>query len=586
MLPNAVLIDKTHALIVPNAVLIDKIPFRDDRKAFLAVPSGCRDAGRRVQEGEQAHGMYLLAIDLGTSVCKAAIFSAQGELVRMEMEPVPLFLLPHGGAEQNPRDWQQVITRLVQRLTDSPPVPVEAIRAVVPSAQWSSTVAIDEAGEPLGNAILWMDTRGAPYIHELIRGFPAFEGYSLRKLWTWVRLTGGAPGRAGKDPIAHILYLKHAQPERYRAAWKFLEPIDYLHCWLTGVVATSPEAITLHWLTDNRDLNRVDYHPTLVRWAGIERAKLPDIRCGERVLGRLRPALAQEWGLSLQTLVIVGAPDLHAAAIGSGGTRDFDPHLYIGTSAWLSCHVPFKKTDLLHNIASLPAALPCRYFVANEQETAGMCLTFLRDHLLYAPDGLTGESPPEVYARFDALASEVPPGSEGLIFTPWLYGERTPVEDHAIRGGFHHLSLHHRRAHLIRATLEGVAFNLRWLLPYVERFAGRRFEQIRAIGGGAKSDLWCQILADVLNRPIAQMENPVAATLRGAAILGVRALGQSRELAHPAESPMEVSRWAPVRQVFYPDPARARLYASLFREFRALYRATRPIHARLSRYLR
>jgi len=517
--------------------------------------------------------MHLLAIDLGTSVCKAAVLSAQGEMLRLEMEPVPLYLLPNGGAEQDPREWQQVITRLAQRLLDAPPVPVDQIRAIVCSAQWSSTVAIDEAGEPLGNAIIWMDTRGAPYIRELIRGFPAFEGYGLRKLFTWIRLTGGAPGRAGKDPIAHILYLKHEQPERYRAAWKFLEPIDYLHFWLTGVLATSAEAITLHWLTDNRDLRCVDYHPTLLRWAGIDREKLPDVRREGRMLGVLHPQIAEAWGLSRETIVIAGTPDIHAAAIGSGGIRDFDPHLYIGTSAWLSCHVPFKKTDLLHNMASLPAALPGRYFIANEQETAGMCLTFLRDHLLYAPDGLSGDAPPDVYARFDAVASQVPPGSEGLMFTPWLYGERTPVEDHTIRGGFHHLSLHHRRAHLIRAVLEGVALNLRWLLPYVERFAGKRFDQIRAIGGGAKSDLWCQVLADVLNRPIAQMENPVAATLRGVAMLAAIALGWL--------SLEDAARCAPIRQVFQPDPINARLYEALFREFRALYRANRPIHKRL-----
>ncbi|GBC91680.1 Xylulose kinase [bacterium HR15] len=526
--------------------------------------------------------MYLVAIDLGTSVCKVAIFSVQGELVQLKAAPVSLSLLPDGGAEQDPREWQRVITQLVQQLLNMSPVPREQIRAVICSAQWSSTVAIDKAGEPIGNAIIWMDTRGAAHIRELIYGFPAFEGYSLRKLFTWIRLTGGAPGRAGKDPLAHILYLKHEQPDRYRAAWKFLEPIDYLNFWLSGTLSTSPEAITLHWLTDNRDLSRVDYHPMLLRWAGIEREKLPDIRRGGRVLGRLRPSIAEAWDLPRETLVIAGTPDIHAAAIGSGGVRDFDPHLYIGTSAWLSCHVPFKKTDLLHNMAALPAALPGRYFIANEQETAGMCLTFLRDHLFFAPDGLTGDAPPDAYARFDALAAEVPPGSEGLIFTPWLYGERTPVEDDAIRGGFHHLSLNHRRAHLVRAVLEGVALNLRWLLPYVERFAGRRFEQIRAIGGGARSDLWCQILADVLNRPIAQMENPVTATLRGAAMLGALELRQIHEGSPTNRFHLDPARWAPIRQVFQPDPANTRLYANLFRAFHALYRATRPIHAKVA----
>jgi xylulokinase len=179
--------------------------------------------------------MYLLTIDLGTSVCKAALLSVRGEILQIEIEPVPLMLLPDGGAEQSPRDWWHIITQLVQRLLRHPVIPVEQIRAVCCAAQWSSTVAIDKSGEPLGNAIIWMDTRGAPYIRELIGGFPAFEGYSLRKLFTWVRLTGGAPGRAGKDPIAHILYIKHEQPERYRATYKFLEPVDYLNFRLSGI---------------------------------------------------------------------------------------------------------------------------------------------------------------------------------------------------------------------------------------------------------------------------------------------------------------------------------------------------------------
>jgi xylulokinase len=187
---------------------------------------------------------------------------------------------------------------------------------------------------------------------------------------------GGCAGRAGKDPIAHILYLKHEQPERYRAASKFLEPVDYLNFRLSGILATSPETITLHWLTDNRDLRRVDYHPTLLRWAGIERAKLPDVRQGGRILGRVRPEVAAEWGLSPENAGGGRLARHPCRCCRLWGIRDFDPHLYIGTSAWLSCHVPFKKTDLLHNMASLPAALPGRYLIANEQRQQGCASPF------------------------------------------------------------------------------------------------------------------------------------------------------------------------------------------------------------------
>ena len=218
---------------------------------------------------------------------------------------------------------------------------------------------------------------------------------------------------------------------------------------------------------------------------------------------------------------MAGTPDLQSAAIGSGATRDFQAHLYVGTSSWLTCHVPFKKTDMLRNIASLPSAIPGRYFVADEQETAGAALTFLRDRVLFG-----GDPPADAYREFDRMAAAAPPGSGGVIFTPWLYGERTPVEDRFVRGGFHNLSLSAGRPELVRAVLEGVALNSRWLLQAVERFTRRRLEPIRFIGGGARSDVWCQIFADVLGRTIEQVADPVNANARGAAMLAAVALGE------------------------------------------------------------
>ena len=216
---------------------------------------------------EQGAGM-ILALDLGTTAVKAAVVSARGELLAWDAEPQPLILTPDGGVEQDPRVWWATLTRLVQRLLADAPEHRDAIRAVSCTAQWSGTVAVDASGEPLGNAILWMDTRGAPDIAELVGGFPRLMGYNLFKVRTWLHLTGGAPARSGKDPLAHILYLRRAHPDRYRAAHKFLEPKDYLNLRLTGRFASTYETLTLHWLTDNRDLRRVDYHPTLLRTSG------------------------------------------------------------------------------------------------------------------------------------------------------------------------------------------------------------------------------------------------------------------------------------------------------------------------------
>jgi xylulokinase len=500
----------------------------------------------------------VLALDLGTTAVKAAVVSAQGELLALDAEPQPLILTPDGGVEQDPRVWWATLTRLVQRLFANAPEHRDAIRAVCCTAQWSGTVAVDAAGEPLGNAILWMDTRGAPYIADLIDGFPRVMGYNLFKLRTWLRLTGGAPARSGKDPLAHILYLKHAQPECYRAAHKFLEPKDYLNLRLTGRIASSYETLALHWITDNRDIRRIDYHPTLLRYAGLRREQFPDLYPSTAILGAVLPTVADEWGLPRETQVVTGTPDLHATAIGSGGLGDFQAHMALSTSAWISCHVPFKRTDIWRNLATLPAGIPGRYFIANEQESAGACLNWLREVIWGA------SPPPDAFAQMDAWAAQADAGAGGLRFLPWLVGERTPVENPHVRGGFCRLSLQHGRAELARAVLEGVALNARWLLDAVERLAGRRLEPIRLVGGGARSTVWAQILADVLQRELWQMPQPQMATVRGAGMLAAIALGWTDW--------QSLERCTPVQARFAPDPARVRLYDAMYHEFRARYR--------------
>ena len=217
--------------------------------------------------------------------------------------------------------------------------------------------------------------------------------------------------------------------------------------------------------------------------------------------------------------VVAGTPDSMSAAVGSGAVADHAAHLYVGTSAWLSCHVPYKRTDPLRSVASLPAAIPGRYLVSTEQQTAGACLERLRDVLLPG----AGD---EGYAELERLAATAAPGAGGVVFTPWLNGERTPVDDHLVRGGLHNLTLASGRADIARAVLEGVALNARWMQQAVERFCRRRLDPIAFIGGGARSALWAQIMADVLGRRVQRVADPSSANLRGAALLAFTALGE------------------------------------------------------------
>ncbi len=222
----------------------------------------------------------------------------------------------------------------------------------------------------------------------------------------------------------------------------------------------------------------------------------------------------------------------------------------------------------------MPSAIHGRNMVTAEQGASGKCLEVFLDNWLCPRDALTPQGPPaDLFARAERLAAAVPAGSDGLLFLPWLNGAGPPSGDGAIRGGFLNQSLRTGRAQAIRAVMEGVAFNLRWLQGSVERFVGRRFEQLNFIGGCARSDLWCQILADVLDRPIRRMADPEMAICRGAAMVALGALRPG-----PVE---EMGSLAMVDRTFHPRPANRQVYAELFGAFVSSYKANRRIFRRL-----
>lgn len=518
----------------------------------------------------------ILTIDLGTSGPKVALFNSQVKCIAYEFEEVPLLLYENGGAEQRPSDWTNAIIQCYQRLIEKSNVNTKDIVAINCTAQWSGTVCVDKQGKELMDSIIWMDTRGAEHVKKLTHGPIRVEGYGVGKILQWIRLSGGGPTRSGKDSIAHILYIKDKLRKIYDDTYKFLEPKDYLNLWLTGRFAASFDSITMHWLTDNRDINNIVYHDGLINLTGIDKAKLPDLVPTNSILANVRKEIAELFNLNSDVKVISGTPDLQSAAVGSGAVKDYEGHLYVGTSSWLVTHVPFKKTDVFHNMGTIPSALPGRYVIANEQETAGACLNFIKNNLLYHNDALnTAAAPKDFYRIMDDIVNGVKPGSEGVMFLPWLYGERSPIDDHHVRGGFYNLSLNSNRTHMMRAVLEGVGLNARWLLMYVEKMMGRNFDAVNFIGGGANSDVWSQIIADIFNRPIRQMNEPLMSNSRGTAILALLALKMI--------SKDDVSGVVEPRKVFEPNKKNKALYDEKFEAFVDIYNRNKPIWMKLNK---
>ncbi len=515
-------------------------------------------------------GGAALAVDLGTGGLKVGIYDAGGRLLKAETAEVATTYGAGGAVTQDADAWWSMIVSLAASLTQETGLGPE-VRAVACTGQWASTVPVDAEGQVVGDCLLWMDTRGGSLSAARIGGRVA--GYNAARALRFIRKSGGAPSRYGADPVGHILFLEASLPEvADRARW-YLEPVDFLTMRLTGKVTATAASMTAAWLTDNRNPGTRDYDAELIGLAGVPAAKLPTLVPVGSVVGTILPHVARAMGISDEAKVVTGLPDLHTAAIGSGATRLGEVHLCLSTTSWISAPTAKKKTDVLHSIATVPGVVAGEYLIADNHETAGECLDWLRGSLIAPGDGLGPEASEPAFPDLDRLAETAPPGCGGVIFTPWLTGERSPVDDRRARAGFLGISLSTTRAEVVRSVLEGVAYSNRWLYEPVRRFLASKPQSLRILGGGASSDIWCQMHADVLGMKVERVEEPVFANLRGAALLAMVGTGMiDRE---------EARRAVRVESTFVPDPSHAAVYAASYRVFRKIYSRQKPLYADL-----
>ncbi|HEY5110028.1 MAG TPA: FGGY family carbohydrate kinase, partial [Acidimicrobiales bacterium] len=389
---------------------------------------------------------WVLAVDLGTGGPKVGLVSLAGAIAWHEHRAVATDLGPGGGATQDAALWWDLVRDSARRALASGVVDPSTVVAVSCTGQWASTVPVDTEGVPVGPCQLWSDTRGGPHSRGVIAGPVA--GYDPVALVRWIRHSGGAPSTSGADPIGHILHLERDEPDVARATRWYLEPVDYLSMRFTGRAAATPASMAGAWLTDNRRPDVLEYDPVLVRASGVPADKLPSLSATASVLGTVLPSVAADLGLPDGVRVVAGTPDLHSACVGSGAVLAFQPHVAISTTSWISCPTPKKKTDAIRQMATVPGILPGLRLVANNQESGGRALEWFRDALASTGDPADASL---AYDDLTALAATADPGSGRVVFTPWLAGERSPVDDRLARGGFHNLSLRSTRADLVRS---------------------------------------------------------------------------------------------------------------------------------------
>jgi xylulokinase len=498
---------------------------------------------------------YLLGIDLGTTTCRAAVFDPQGRQAGVSsLETAARYPRPTW-AEVDPRVWWEGTARVLRQALDAAGVEAQAIAGVGLTGLMHAPVLVDAAGEAVTPAMLWMDQRCAPQSARLERS--------------------GSSGRFGTSlSAAKLRWLADEQPQALARAAHLLLPKDFLRLRLTGAVATDPSDAGGTGLY-RRQEGAWDWEAVDV--CGVPRRLLPPVRPAWSLAGSVTPEAARATGLAPGTPVAVGGADTYCTRLGIGGLAPGEACIYVGTAAWVAVTTAPPGGPLGGPPGSSPpGGEVVRGF--GSTATTGAALRWARD--LIAPPGDTGgpggpggpdgvprgDRQGSVSATYDAIvgaAAGVPPGAEGLFFLPHLMGERGPRPDPLARGALVGLTLLHGRGHVVRAVLEGTAFQIRRLLE--ERLSEGRGGALRGAvvcGGGARSVLWVRLLADITALPL-RVPAVVEAGVLGAAILGGVAAG-----VHTLEEG-RAKMVGPARPVV-PDPLAAARYGPLFERYRDL----------------
>jgi xylulokinase len=487
--------------------------------------------------------------------------STGGELIASSFEPYPIYHPQDRWAEQDPYDWWRAVTAGTRRLMQESGVGPSEVIGLGIAGQMLGVVPVDSSGIPLRQAIIWLDSRADEQAARFIRRFGG------RKMV--IRVAGAAP--SGKDVVCKLAWLKENEPEVYRSTCAFLDTTGYLVYRATGEMVIDHTGAGGTGIINGRTRR---WSLPLARVLGLSLEKMPPIRSSIDVVGPLNDVAAREMGLQVGTPVIAGMADIPAAATGSGALEDGDAHINIGTSSWLCLSVSRPRNLGKNGIAGVVSADPEMFLMIGESETAGACLEWFARHFARPEELQRAGGEREVFKVLDQVVERVEPGAGRLLFTPWMFGERSPVADTSIRASFINLSLEHGRDHLLRAVYEGVAYNLRWLLD-VAAGAGWNCEPLRAIGGGAKSDVWMQIISDVTRRRVEAVMNPQEAGAMGCALAAALAAGAYGSFR-------EIKQVVRIRKSFYPREDCCRVYDELYAVFRRIYPRLSGVCGRLN----
>jgi len=488
---------------------------------------------------------YIMAHDLGTSSDKAVLVDFDGNIVATHKEDYPTFYPNPAWVEQEPMDYWIQSCKASKCIIEDNNIDPEDVKGVVFSTQAQGIIPVTEDGELLYRNITWVDGRAEKQAKSIMG---KVGGEKIFKLFS------GTP-IMGKDVLAKVIWLKEERPDVWEKTYKILDVNAWMRYKSTGVMKTEISGASSFAL----DLKKKEWMGVL-SLVGMDVSKLPELCTSTDLIGGLLPEAAELMGLKAGTPVFGGCDDVQAAAVGSGMVEDGDAHIYLGTSAWVAVATK-DKDKFKRGAAPIQSADKDMLLIAGITESAGANIQWLQEQFFAKEKKEMGDA---IFKYMDEQIEMIEPGSNHLVCTPWMLGERCPVSSTTTRATLFNISMDHTREHMMKAVYEGIGYNLRWILENYKEDYGFECNNLRIIGGGALTNSWMQIIADITGKSFGVVKNTRNAGALGAAVVAMIGLGHLKGFS-------DVKNFVQIEKAYTPNPKNKAIYDKLFLDYKNIY---------------